>query len=113
MPNYTQLLYDIEVHSVEGISGYFKQGGSPNEIHDGMPLFTTMVEMYTRTPRFKDCIKAFIDYGLEFEDKALLAVLTDDAGKLEEVVKNDPAIVSKTYSLFNNTYTPLTGATLL
>jgi hypothetical protein len=113
MPDYNQLLYDIEVHSVEGIHRYFEEGGSPNEVYAGIPLFTTMVEMYTRTPRFKDCIKVFIDYGLEFEDKALLAVLTDDAGKLEEVVKNDPAIVSKTYSLFNNTYTPLTGATLL
>lgn len=113
MPNYNQLLYDIEVHSVEGIRRYFEEGGNPNEVHDGMPLVTTMVEMYTRTPRFKDCVKTFIDYGLEFEDKALLAVLTDDAYGLEEIVNRDPAIVSKTYSLFNNTYTPLIGGTLL
>ncbi|MDB4905145.1 MAG: hypothetical protein JWQ63_4426 [Mucilaginibacter sp.] len=113
MPDYNQLLYDIEVHSVEGIRKYLEEGGNPNEVHDGVPLFTTMVEMYTRTPRFKDCVKAFIDHGLEFEDKALLAVLTDNAYKLEEAVKNDPAIVSKTYSLFNNAYTPLTGGTLM
>lgn len=113
MPNYNQLLYDIEVHSVEGIRRYFEEGGNPNEVHDGVPLVTTMVEMYTRTPRFKDCVKSFIDYGLEFEDKTLLAVLTDDAQKLEEIVKSDPAIISKTYSLFNNSYTSLTGSTLL
>ncbi|HEY4328039.1 MAG TPA: ankyrin repeat domain-containing protein [Mucilaginibacter sp.] len=114
MPDYNQILYDIEVHSVEGIRSYFEQGGNPNDIlPDGMPLFTMMVEMYTRTPRFKDCVKVFIDSGLEFEDKALLSVLIDDAGKLEEIIRRDPSTISKTYSSFNNTYTPLTGGTLM
>ena len=61
MPDYTQMLYDIEVHSVAGIRNYFAQGGSPNEVHNGEPLFTTMVEMYFRSPRFKDCVREFID----------------------------------------------------
>ncbi|MDB5087217.1 MAG: ankyrin repeat protein [Mucilaginibacter sp.] len=113
MPDYTQLLYDIEAHSVEGIKKYFEQGSNPNEIHDGIPLFTSMVEMYTRTPRFKDCVQTFIDAGLKFEDQALLAVFTDDAEKLERVINNDQGVVTKAYTLFNNTYTPLTGGTLL
>jgi hypothetical protein len=113
VPDYNQMLYDIEVHSIEGIRRYFEEGGNPNEMHNGMPLFTTMVEMYTRTPRFKDCVKAFIDAGLEFDDRVLLAVLVDDDEKLEELVSSDAAIVSKTWSLFNNTYTPLTGGSLL
>ncbi len=91
MPDYNQMLYSIEVHSVEGIRRYFGEGGNPNELHDGMPLFTTMIEMYTRTPRFAVCVKAFIDAGLEFEDKALLSVLIDDAEKIEALIKNDPS----------------------
>jgi len=113
MPDYTQMLYDIEVHSVEGIRSYFKQGGNPNEVYEGVPLFTIMVEMYTRTPRFNDCVKAFIDAGLEFDDQALLAVFTDDAEKLSTLINNDLTIISKTYLSYNNTYTPLTGGTLL
>ena len=113
MPDYQQLLYDIEVHSVEGIQRYFHDGGDPDEIHEGTLLFITMLEMYTRTPRFKDCISAFIDAGLKFEDKALLAVFTDDATALKELVSNDRELTSNIYSLFNNAYTPLTGATLL
>lgn len=113
MPDYTRLLYDIETHSVDGIRSYFEQGGNPNEIHDGTPLFNTMVEMYTRTPRFKDCVKAFIDAGLKFDDQALFAVFTDDAEKLNDLINNDPTIRSKTWSRYNNTYTPLTGGTLL
>jgi len=114
MPGHHQLLYAIEVHSVEGIKQYFAGGGTPNDLlPDGMPVFTMMIGMYTRTPRFKDCIAAFINAGLVFEDKALLAVLTDDAGKLEEIIKEDPDIVNKTYLQYNNTYTPLTGGVLL
>jgi len=113
MPNYNQMLYDIEVHSVPGIRNYFAQGGDPNEVHDGVPLFTTMVEMYFRSPRFKDCVQAFIDAGLKFDEEELLAVLTDEAEKLAALIANNPSIISKTYSLFNNTFTPLTGGTLL
>ncbi|HEY9002992.1 MAG TPA: ankyrin repeat domain-containing protein [Mucilaginibacter sp.] len=113
MPDYTQMLYDIEVHSVEGIRRYFDQGGNPNEVHDGVPLFTTMVEMYFRSARFKDCIQVFIDRGLEFEDQALLAVLTDNDERLEELLKVDHHIVNRTYSQFNNTFTPLKGGTLM
>lgn len=114
MSDGNQVIYDIEVHSVEGIQQYFADGGSPNDIlNNGTPLFTMMMEMYTRTPRFKDCVKAFIKAGLQFEDKALLAVLIDDAGQLEELIASDTTILSKTYTQYNNTYTPLTGGTLL
>ncbi len=114
MPDHNQILYDIEVHSVEGIKRYFAEGGNPNDIlPDGTPLFNTMIEMYTRGPRFKDCIKAFIDAGLNFNDKALLAVLADDTAALTAIIEHDKTKTSITYNLFNNTYTPLTGGTLM
>ena len=113
MPDYTQMLYDIEVHSIEGIRRYFDDGGNPNEVHDSVPLFTTMVEMYFRSPRFKDCVQVFIDRGLEFGDKALLAILTDNDEQLEDLLKTDRNIIYRTYSQFNNTFTPLTGGTLM
>src|ERR1700712_5413009 len=107
------MLYDTELHSVEGIRRYFDQGGDPTEINDGIPLFTMMMEMYTRTPRFKDCVRVFIDKGLVFTDEALLSVLTDDSEKLEKQLQTDQTIINKTYFLFNNAYTPLSGGTLL
>ena len=114
MPDYTQLLYDIEVHSVAGIGRYFEEGGSPNDVQDGKPVFTSMVEMYSRGPRFKDCVQVFINAGLDFEDQALLAVLIDNAEKLRNAIDANPnQAIQKIYSLFNNTYTPLTGGTLL
>jgi ankyrin repeat protein len=113
MPEYEKMLYFIEIHSVEGIRKYFEEGGDPNEVHDDVPLFSTMIEMYTRTPRFKECVKLFVHAGLKFEDKPLLFVLLDDANKLKEAIQHDPSVLSKLYSLNKNTYTPLTGVTLL
>jgi Ankyrin repeats (many copies) len=113
MPDYGQMLYDIEVHSVGGIRRYFEEGGDPNEVHEGVPLFTTMVEMYLRSPRFQQCVSVFMEFGLEFDDSALLAVLSNDANRLEKLIGADPGLVHKTYSRFNNTFTPLTAGTLL
>jgi hypothetical protein len=113
MPDYNKMLYNIEIHSIEGIRQYFEEGGNPNEVHDDVPLFKTMVEMYLRSPRFKQCIKIFIDHGLEFNDKPLLAVLSDDADKLEKFIIGDPGLINKKYSEFNNTFTPLYESTLL
>ena len=113
MPDYKQILYSLEVHSVEGIKNYFREGGNPNELHDGIPLFTSLVEMYTRTPRFKECVKAFVQAGLEFANKSLLAVLLDDAKQLEQMIAASPIVTIETFSLYKNTYTPLLGASLL
>ncbi|HZY38917.1 MAG TPA: ankyrin repeat domain-containing protein [Mucilaginibacter sp.] len=113
MADYTQLLYDIEVHSPEGIRRYFEQGGNPNDVIDGTPVFTTMVEMYLRSARFKDCVNEFISAGLNFEDEALLSVLIDDDKRLERLIDKDPGVINKTYALHKNAFTPLTGGTLL
>ncbi|AYL94717.1 ankyrin repeat domain-containing protein [Mucilaginibacter celer] len=113
MPDYNTILYAAETHSVDKIKQYFADGGSPNEIHDGMPVFTMMVEMYARGPRFKDCVHAFIDAGLNYEDQALLAVLAHDTRRLTDALNEDASAVNRTYNLYNNTYTPLTGGTLM
>jgi hypothetical protein len=110
---YSTVLGEFEVHSVDGIRRYFAEGGSPNEQHNGIPLFTSLVEMYLRSPRFSECVRVFIEYGLEFDDPALLAVLANDAPGLERLIETNLHLVDKTYDRFNNPFTPLTGGTLL
>ena len=113
MPDISQLFEAIEYHSPEKIQAYFAAGGSPNDTHNGIPVFTAMVEMYTRSPRFNNCVNVFIEHGLAFDEPALLAVFTDDAERLRELIRQDHGLVFKTYSLFRNTYSPLTGGSLL
>ena len=75
-----ELIIQIELHSPEGIKECFAHGINPNDHFRGEPLLIELTSEYTRSPRFKDCVKAFVDHGLEFDDKILLAILLDDAG---------------------------------
>jgi hypothetical protein len=107
-----ELIIQIELHSVEGIKECFSHGVSPNDYFRGEPLIYELTSEYLRTPRFKDCVQAFVDYGLEFEDKILLSVLLNDAESLDDHISNKPEVVSNTYTL-RCAYTPLYEATLL
>ena len=109
---FDKIIVDIEGHDVDGIKQCFENGVNPNELFRNEPLIYELTSEYARGPRFKDCVKAFIDYGLKFEDKALLSVLADDATQLQRLISADKQLVSKRYSL-RCAYTPLQEATLL
>jgi hypothetical protein len=107
-----KLIVQIELHAVDGIKECFSHGVSPNDYFRGEPLIYELTSEYLRTPRFKDCVQAFVDYGLEFEDKTLLSVLLNDAESLNYHISNKPEVVSNTYTL-RCAYTPLYEVTLL
>lgn len=107
-----KLITDIELHSVEGIQECFSNGVSPNDTFRDEPLIYELTSEYTRTPRFKNCVKAFVDHGLKFDDKILLSVLLDDADSLDMQISNDVEAIKKEYTL-RCAYTPLYKATLL
>jgi hypothetical protein len=107
-----QIIGEIEEHSVQGIKECFAHGVSPNAIFKGEPLIYELTSEYSRTKRFKECVRAFVDHGLEFGDTLLLAVLLDDAKAVGEQLRKDPNAVSKKYTL-RCAYTPLFEATLV
>lgn len=107
-----ELIIQIELHSVKGIKECFANGVNPNDHFKGEPLIYELTSEYTRSSRFKECVKAFVDHGLEFDDKILLAVLLDDAGSLNDHISNNPKTITKKYTL-RCAYTPLHEATLL
>ena len=107
-----EIIGEIEVHSVEGIRRCFEHGVTPNDYFKGKPLIEELTSEYARSPRFKECVRIFVDYGLEFDDKILLAVLLDDAVSLAEYLVINPSTVWKRYTL-RCAYTPLEQVTLL
>ena len=107
-----KIVIDFELHHVQGIRDCFERGLNPNTEYNGSPLISELITMYTRTPRFKDCVQVFVDFGLEFEDKALLSVLLDDENELDMLIRHNPAIVNSLYTL-GCTYAPLDQVTLL
>ena len=112
MDNLETLATYIELHDVAAIRNAFATGTDPNTLFKGEPLIYELTSEYTRSPRFRECVRAFRDYGLKMDDEVLLAVMLDDADALDELLGEDPGRVSKKYTL-RCAYTPLTGCTLL
>lgn len=107
-----KIIGEIEEHSVEGIKECFANGVNPNDDFKGEPLIYELTSEYARGPKFKECVRAFVDHGLVFEDKILLSVLLDDAPVLDLQLKKDPEAVRRKFSL-RCAYTPLYEASLL
>ncbi len=107
-----KIVVDIELHSVEGIRECFENGISPNAFFKNRPLIDELINEYPRGPKFKECFKIFVDYGLYFEDTILLAVLTDDANALDTQLNDKPGALENKYS-FDCAFTPLYKASLL
>ena len=107
-----KIIVAFELHSVEEIRECFENGISPNQMINGKPLIYDLINMYTRGPSFKKCVKAFVDYGLEFDDKVLLSVLLDDSNQLDIQLASRKDVLLKTYS-FDCTFTPLYEVSLL
>lgn len=108
----SKIITDFELHSVEGIRECFEHGVDPNEEVKGNPLIYELINMYTRGPLFKECIQAFVDFGLKFDDKILLSVLLDNASLLDKQLTDDRNALLKRYS-FECAFTPLYQASLL
>ena len=107
-----KIITDFELHSVDGIRKCFKSGVNPNETVNGKPLIYELINMYTRGPLFKSCVQVFVDNGLDFEDKVLLAVLLDNTSLLEEQLTAHKNAIAKKYS-FTCSFTPLYEISLL
>jgi hypothetical protein len=107
-----KIIKDIELHSVEGIRECFKNGISPNDQYREEPLIYELISEYTRSPRFSDCVRAFVESGLSLDDKPLLSVLLNDSAGLSRQIEENPAIIHNIYTL-RCAYTPLHEASLL
>ena len=108
-----EVAYHIELHSVTGIRSCFEKGLDANALYDeNTTLFELLTGMYTRTPKFKECVRLFVDYGLVFENEVLLAVLLDDSHLLTRLIQDNPEIVAKKITM-TSAYTSLENSSLL
>jgi hypothetical protein len=107
-----KIIGDFETHSADGIRECFINGVNPNQLHRGKPLVFELINMYLRSPNFKECMLVFVQFGLVFEDKALLAVLCDDDQTLEAILLDNESAISNKYT-FDCAFTPLFEVSLL
>ena len=102
----------IECHQIDEVKKCFELGLSPNINFEGRPLVKTLIEMYNRGPNFSIIFNLFVKYGLDFEDKILLAIFENNAKELENQLVIAPALLNKKYT-FPCAFTPLYEASLL
>jgi hypothetical protein len=76
------------------------------------PLIYELINEYPRGPKFSESVRTFIEYGLSFEDKILLAVFANDPTELQKQLLQNSSAINNAYS-FNCTFTPLYKASLL
>ncbi len=107
-----EIVLEIELLSEDGIRSCFERGLSPNMQFNDRPLIEELTSEYGRGPAFQRCVKAFVDHGLEFENKSLLAVLLNDSQLLSELIEVDEQLVQRKVSL-RASYTPLEGVNLM
>ena len=112
MDQLERIVEAIELHDVEDIQQCFAEGLDPNTEFRGEALIFELTSEYTRGPRFKECVKAFVDHGLKLNDDVLLSVLLDNAEELGRLLKERPHAHFKKYTL-RCAYTPLHNASLL
>lgn len=111
--DYSQkIITDIEIHSAAGIKECFENGINPNDHYKGKPLINELITEYGRGPKFSECFKVFVDYGLGFEDKVLLAVFLNDDVSLDALLVGNNQAIENRYT-FDCAFTPLYNASLL
>jgi hypothetical protein len=106
------LLLGFETHSVEKIKQALAAGADANALIGGKTPLTRLMEMYSRSSAFSDCVRCLVQAGARCPDSGLLAVLLDDAAMLEAELRKNSSLLHQRIDV-RCAFTPLTGASLL
>ncbi len=106
------LLRSFEVHSPKGIREPLDAGASPIEPIRGKKPIDWLIEMYTRSPRFAECLRVMLDAGAVTADPLLEAVLLDDEASLRRILKTSGHSIERKLYL-ECAYTSLKGVSAL
>ncbi len=100
------LLEAFECHRPDGIRKALKAGVSPTALIHGKTPMMSLIEMYTRSAAFADCMRVLLDAGATVGDPLLEAMLLDDDAALRRCT------LDRRFDL-ECTYTSLRGVSAL
>ena len=106
------LLGAFETHSPEEIRAALAKGADSCALIGGKTPIRQLIEMYTRSSRFAECLRVMLDAGGKFDDPFLEALLLDDTGCLREILATSPNEIRRTLHL-DCAYTSLQGVSAL
>jgi hypothetical protein len=85
----------FEGHSVEDIRAALASGASPVALIKGKKPIDILIEMYTRSPRFAECLRVMLEAGATIDDPLLKAVLLDDEAAVRRLVAEDSTCLGR------------------
>ena len=91
----SDFLEAFETHSPEDILASLAAGASPIALIGGKRPIDILIEMYTRSPAFANCLRVLIAAGAEIGDPLLEAVLLDDDVALRRVLAESPRDIGR------------------
>ncbi|GAB3223462.1 hypothetical protein GCM10027454_18250 [Algoriphagus aestuariicola] len=100
----------VELHDIAGIRACLESKSYSQE--NNQPLIHVLIGEYTRGPRFKECVKIFLECSHGLNDPILEAVLLDDTDLLKQAVLENPEGIHQKYSL-PCAYTPFLEISLM
>lgn len=99
MPTADDLVGEFETHSPDGIRKALEAGVSPTAPIDGKRPIDILIEMYLRSSRFAECLRAMLDAGATVGDPLLESILLDDDAVLRELLQQSSAPLQQKLSL--------------
>lgn len=108
MPTANDLLEAFEMHSPAGILAALEDGISPIAPIGKQTPIQLLIEMYTRSQRFPECLHLMLKAGAKLNDRYLEAILLDDADQLRRMIDERPQILTQKFHL-GCAYTSLRG----
>jgi hypothetical protein len=106
------LLCAFEVHSVGDIRAILDAGFEVGSLIKGKSLVNSLLEMYTRSDSFPDCLRLLLERGAVLDDPRVGHVLLNDANGLAAALRSDPSLIHHRTTMVS-AFTPLVGASLL
>lgn len=106
------LLGAFETHDAGAISAALDAGLDPRAPLRGKAPIVWLVEMYTRTPRFAECLSVMLERGATLDDPLLEALLLDDTARLRAALAADTDGRARRFEL-ECAYTSLQGVSAL
>jgi hypothetical protein len=107
-----ELLVAFELHSVERIRAALDAGLDVRAPVADRSVVNSLIEMYTRSDRFSDCLRLLLERGAVLDDPLIAPVLLDDADALAAAIRANPSILEHRTTMVS-AFTPLVGASLL
>ncbi len=106
------LLGAFELHSVTDICRILDAGLDVRAPIHGKSPISWLLEMYTISDKFPECLGALLDRGAVLDDPVAAPVLLNDARAVAAAIQANPSYVNH-HTTMVSAFTPLVGASLL